>query len=607
MTVGIYLLGAPRVERDGIAQAAPKGRKMWALLAYLLLSESPPQRTRLASLLFSEADDPLRALRWNLTAVRRLLGPESHVDGDPVTLHLPPGAFVDALLLTRGTWVEALAIPALGEELLAGMDFSTAGSFEPWLLNQRRHLQAATAAVLQEGTLARLAIGDAEPAIDLATRLVRLEPLAEDHHALLVRSLTAAGDHAGARRQIGLCREIFRRELGVEPTGVVAAAVQLPAYTPPAAQGLVAIRAQMEAGAAAIRAGANDVGLAYLRQAAAESHVVGDHVLQAQALLTMGSEMVHASRGRQLEGATALHRVLVLAEDHGDEELAATVYHHLAWVDLMACRFAPMHRKLDQAAALHVEDDSTRIWGHLTRGLGYLASAHYVEAERALRELVAIARRTGETRLISFGISVLAGVFLHRGEYDQARQLAQEAADLAAASGSLALIALTTAKLGEVELAEGSVGVGRPLAERAMALSDQIHETCVQSMAGVQLGLLDLTRGDLDRAVAHLAAAWSKPVLLPDHVWKGALALETLCDVAVREKLPHARKWVTDLESLAGRTGMRELLTKAYLLRHRLGDDTAEAAALLAAEIENPLLHEQVRAATGARIAVAAG
>ena len=74
MRLAIRLLGTPQIERDGAAMPAPRGRKTWAVLAYLLLCERPPPRSRVASLLFSEADDPLGALRWSLVELRRALG-----------------------------------------------------------------------------------------------------------------------------------------------------------------------------------------------------------------------------------------------------------------------------------------------------------------------------------------------------------------------------------------------------------------------------------------------------------------------------------------------------------------------------------------------------
>ena len=80
-------------------------------------------------------------------------------------------------------------------------------------------------------------------------------------------------------------------------------------------------------------------------------------------------------------------------------------------------------------------------------------------------------------------------------------------------------------------------------------------------------------------------------VLRPDYEFLEAQALESLCSVAVEEGHPSANKWISDLESIAGRTGMRELLARAYLHRSRAGDASAlEVARVVAADIDNPAL-----------------
>jgi DNA-binding SARP family transcriptional activator len=74
-SLAIHLLGAPHVTSGSDRQPAPRGRKAWALLAYLLATDSAPSREWLADLLFSDAEDPLNALSWNLSQLRRLLAP----------------------------------------------------------------------------------------------------------------------------------------------------------------------------------------------------------------------------------------------------------------------------------------------------------------------------------------------------------------------------------------------------------------------------------------------------------------------------------------------------------------------------------------------------
>lgn len=111
------LFGRPVLERDGRAVHAPRGRKTWALLAYLLLAERPPSRQRLASLLFTDADDPLRALRWNLSELRRALTDAATIAGDPVCLRLHDGHRTDVHLLRSGHGWDEGELERLGGDL----------------------------------------------------------------------------------------------------------------------------------------------------------------------------------------------------------------------------------------------------------------------------------------------------------------------------------------------------------------------------------------------------------------------------------------------------------------------------------------------------------
>jgi hypothetical protein len=78
--------------------------------------------------------------------------------------------------------------------------------------------------------------------------------------------------------------------------------------------------------------------------------------------------------------------------------------------------------------------------------------------------------------------------------------------------------------------------------------------------------------------------------------------------VAIEHGARNAARWVTDLESLAARRGMRELLARAYLHRRRLGDDTAlVAATLLVDEIDNPALQKKLRDVTTSAAGPAVG
>ena len=77
-------------------------------------------------------------------------------------------------------------------------------------------------------------------------------------------------------------------------------------------KGPAAARAQLEAGQAAIKAGAVDAGLQCLRRAVVDARDAGDAALQASALVALGSALIHAVRGRDEEAAASLHEALAV-------------------------------------------------------------------------------------------------------------------------------------------------------------------------------------------------------------------------------------------------------------------------------------------------------
>ncbi|WP_460370473.1 AfsR/SARP family transcriptional regulator, partial [Actinocorallia lasiicapitis] len=244
--VTIRLLGAPRAEG---AAKQPRGRKAWAVLAYLLLTERPPGRARLAELFFGDADDPLGALRWTLAELRRSVGVE--ISGDPVAVAVP--GQVDVLEVCGGLTDPAPLLTADGE-LLEGVRLDSCLEFESWLVVERSRVSALIEARLRQAAATMLALGRPADAVEYAGRAVDRGPLEESNHELLVRCLTASGDRKAAARQVGICTDLFRRELGVEPSEALReAAGSAPgsAVAMPFA-GRAAAVSQLEAGRAAI-------------------------------------------------------------------------------------------------------------------------------------------------------------------------------------------------------------------------------------------------------------------------------------------------------------------------------------------------------------------
>lgn len=590
-SLAIHLLGAPSVTSGSARQTAPRGRKPWALLAYLLTTESAPSREWLAELLFSDADDPLNALSWNLTQLRRLLGSEAAIRGEPVDLQLPSGTFVDIRALTAGTWLQAMGVPGLGRDLLQGMAFPSSPAFEVWLLAERRHLAGAADNVLREAARAKLAAGDAARAVELASRLVTTNSLDEDAQELLIRAYAASGDRAAAERQRDACVALFRRDLGTDPGDGVLRAAELEAIRSPAARPATrtTIEARLEAGLAAMDAGAVDAAIASMREAVVEAYEADEADLQGRALLALGSAFVHGVRGRDAEGAGILHEAIAVAEGTGSPA-PAQAHRELGYVDLLRGRYDRAQHWLLQAASLAVDDQEERAWAHAFQGIALTDIGRHAEAIRELREALRLAGEANAGPVEAWALTFIGRSHLLRRDLVAAREALDGALAVARRQRLTAFIPLPESLLADVDLAEGRTDAAAAAYEHAYALSLQLGDPCWEGMAARGIGLVANQRGDAEAAVRWVEEARTRCVRLPDAwLWVEGYCLDALCVLAIEHRRPEAARWVADLEALATRTGMRELVARAYLHRGHLGDRAAaEAARVLAAEVDNP-------------------
>ncbi|MFL5797279.1 MAG: tetratricopeptide repeat protein [Actinomycetota bacterium] len=599
MPMATHLLGPPHLVRDGVVYPAPRGRKVWALLAYLALSDRAPSRQQLIDLLFPEAEDPAGALRWNLSELRRLLGgPDTVGSGTAVRLRLPAGSVIDVHVLMAGTSREAVELPGLGRELLEGMDIEASPGFTAWLLGERRRLQALGGAVLREGALRALASGNGHAAVQLATRLVAADPLDEDAHVLLIRAFAGAGDRVAVERQLTASVELFRRELGVEPGPELAEAAR-PDVTRRGAgaiPGRAALQALLESGEAAVGAGAIEAGLERFRDAVAGSGEAGETTLEAEALFALGSALVHATKGKDEEGAAALHRSIAVAEASGRREVAASAHRELGYVELLRGDYPRARTWLRTAEEL--ADGDPR---ELARIGAVVATSHadvgaHDQAEAAFRESIRLAESTGEVKQQAWSTTVLGRTHLLRNDLGRAEEMLERARGLAKRARWTAFLAFPEALTAEVWVRQGDLDRAADEFEHAYALGCQVDDACWEAYGVRGFGLLAAARGDLEGAVGVLEDALTRSARQRDtHLWLRGYVLDSLCAVAVAARHPMVAGWVTDLASLAGRSGMREFSVHAYLYRRDLGDPEAvDAARVLAVGIENPHLHDLI-------------
>ncbi|MDZ4369348.1 MAG: BTAD domain-containing putative transcriptional regulator, partial [Afipia sp.] len=202
-------------------------RKAQLLLAYLALPAGHAHaREKLAMLLWGDRlDQQARgSLRNAVAAIRSALGSEV-LAAERDTLALVPGSLMTDIdrLATAGPG----SIP--GEELDAMLRSqfldgiaSPSEAFDDWLAFERVRCRGLAQSAAQKAIAAHEQAGRIDEAILLAQRLVALDPLREQSYRLLMRLLAASGERSQAMAQFQYCRDILKRELGVEPSAETA-------------------------------------------------------------------------------------------------------------------------------------------------------------------------------------------------------------------------------------------------------------------------------------------------------------------------------------------------------------------------------------------------
>ncbi|MDQ4037323.1 MAG: SARP family transcriptional regulator [Actinomycetota bacterium] len=591
----IRLMGRPALERDGLPVSSPRGQKAWALLGYLLLADRPPSRQHLAELLFGDADDPLGALRWSLAELRRTLGSSGVLGGDPLAVNLGAGILVDVQLLDPDRPDSSVILDIHGE-LLEGVQLTSSPEFDSWLTVERHRTSATVEARLRQAAVALLVIGRPREAVEYASRAVARNPLEEGNHELLIRSLAMSGDPTAARRQVAVCQDMLRHELGVEASEAVedAATAGVGLWRVAPLTGRAAASSQLDAGRAAIQAGAVDAGLQCLRRAVAEADHCQDAALHARALAALGGALVHAARGRDEEGALVLHAALALASRAGDRATAVTAHRELGFVELQAGRRTTADAWLTKAQALaETEPELAAVLG--VRGMNASDRGDYAAAFGYLGESVELARRCADSRQEAWSLSILGRARLLRGERSQASVALIRSLDLVREQRWLAFLPWPQTLSAELALCNGDFETAADGLEQAWALACQLNDPCWEGMAARGLGLLHVRRGEHSAAMSWLIEAAFRSNRVSDrYQWVHAHVLDAVISTALDQgEHNRAETLVVTLAALAARCDMRELVVRAQLHRYRLGDQAALASArLLGADIDNPALAE---------------
>ena len=476
-------------------------------------------------------------------------------------------------------------------ELLERMEPDASPVFDAWLLVERRRLAGICEGLLHHAALRELGAGRPREAAALTCRALEFGPFEDRLHELLVRCLVAAGDAGAAQHHAVACEVLFRRELGRLPDEKVRGAVDRPApFDAPGNR--AAALGQLRAGVLAIDAGAVEPGIACLRMAAAEARALGDPGVLARVLLDLGIALVHAIRGQDEEGVTLLHEALASAERSGERQLCVSACRELGYVDVQAGRAAAAGRWLSQASA-HSQGDVELAAVLGVRGMALSDRAHYPAAIELLERSVAAAKRCGDQRQAAWSLAILGRVRLLRNETSAAAEVLDQSLELIERGGFVSLQPLPESLRSEVALRDGAADDAIKLAQHAFALGCRLGDPCWEGFAARALGLIYHARGEPDVALQWLRDAVARTASVSDqYIWLKAFCLEALAACAVEYgAAEEAETALEELEMLAARGDMRELLVRAAMHRDRLSPSMAlDAVRPLLEAIDNSSL-----------------
>jgi len=202
----VRVLGATELAVDGRPLVGLASAKATALLIYLAVTGTAQSRSALAGLLWSDLPEATaRAnLRLALTKLRRALPERLLVTRQTVALDPARPVWVDAVEVERlatgkpeGEELLAAARLCRGE-FLSGFEAPGAELFDEWVLGRRAASRADQLALLERAVQGARDRTDVATGVEVARRMLELEPLHEEAHRALMWFLATGGQRGAA-------------------------------------------------------------------------------------------------------------------------------------------------------------------------------------------------------------------------------------------------------------------------------------------------------------------------------------------------------------------------------------------------------------------------
>ena len=312
--------------------------------------------------------------------------------------------------------------------------------------------------------------------------------------------------------------------------------------------------AAIEAGQAAIAAGAVAYGIERLREAVALTAGTRDAV-RARALLGLAAAQAHSAGDRSLTCTAGLQEAHILATESGEERIAAEAARELGFMHVQMGRRPRAEVWLDRAEELTDDPkERSRILG--VRGMSRSDEGRGDDAVEVLERSVSLAREAGARRSEVFSSALIGRVAVLRGDFGEAERRLQYAADLAAAERWTAFAPWIQALLAEVELADGDLAAAGERLERAYAASTAIGDHCWISMNARGLARVNAGAGDFPAALD-----WIREALRPQawYLWVRGYSLRAAVEIAGAAEAEEAPAWERELAVVSARAELGRL------------------------------------------------
>lgn len=212
-----------------------RSRKAVALLLYLACTQTDQSRETLADLLWdaSSTKQALSNLRTVLAMIRSPLKEYIQVRHDTLGFGGREDLHVDfttmraeinatpAILDPESAARLAAAVALYEGQFLQGFDVQNAPRFSSWVAAKRRCVHDHVVSAYQRLANFYLADEDFLAGIETTNQWLELDPADEAAHAILIELLARSGRRAAALAQYGICKEVLRSELDVEPASEI--------------------------------------------------------------------------------------------------------------------------------------------------------------------------------------------------------------------------------------------------------------------------------------------------------------------------------------------------------------------------------------------------